>query len=521
MDILLILEPLQEVCINLSSGIDSNLIKGSFVGVSIGTVALVSAGVAVAAGGAKALINSKGIKGKKADAKVKAALLEESIENLEANEFTNAYEGMAGATYDPKEAALADLKQRAEYGDPKLREENILAKAKGYQSEGYEGEGYKSEGYNAQGTNVGGLARGANTGLTNTMNNLQVSTAAAEMQAQEADQSLAASQDLAAQAGTGAGGATALAAAAAKSKQGVSASIDQQVKANEQLRARGESELQRAQLAQGNTASQFDLGQSQFNVGAVNRASEFGASAANQAEQFGAAARNESNRFTADALNQASRFKAQDQFNMSRFDAANQMDQFNRSAENQFSMADTQSENQFNLAEYQAGNNMNQYNAGAINQSRQFGAASGFEADRLSRAGDMDTQGREYQQLADITQIRGGQSAGADALVQGQQSAIRGALGSGIDGAASAIQSGLSYTAPPPPTSDRRLKKNIKLIGKSPSDLNIYSFEYKDKEGIYQGVMSDEIPQEAVIKHEDGFDRVDYDKIDVKFKLIK
>ena len=349
------------------------------------------------------------------------------------------------------------------------------------------------------------------------------------MAAQEADQSLAASQDLAAQAGTGAGGATALAAAAAKSKQGVSASIDQQVKANEQLRARGESELQRSQLAQGNTASQFDLGQSQFNVGAVNRASEFGASAANQAEQFGANARNESNRFTADALNQASRFKAQaqNQFAQSRFSAANQMDQFNRSTENQFSMADTQSENQFNLAEYQAGNNMNQYNAGAINQSRQFGAASGFEADRLSRAGDMDTQGREYQQLSDITQIRGGQSAGADALVQGQQSAIRGALGSGIDGAASAIQGGLG-PAPIPSTgydvnygSDRRLKKNIKLIGKSPSNLNIYSFEYKDKEGIYQGVMSDEIPQEAVIKHEDGFDRVDYDKIDVKFKLIK
>ena len=38
------------------------------------------------------------------------------------------------------------------------------------------------------------------------------------MAAQEADQSLAASQDLAAQAGTGGGGATALAAAAAKSK---------------------------------------------------------------------------------------------------------------------------------------------------------------------------------------------------------------------------------------------------------------------------------------------------------------
>ncbi len=72
-------------------------------------------------------------------------------------------------------------------------------------------------------------------------------------------------------------------------------------------------------------------------------------------------------------------------------------------------------------------------------------------------------------------------------------------------------------------TSDRRLKKNIKLIGKSNSGLNIYMFEYIDKifgSGIYQGVMSDEIPQYAVIKHADGYDRVDYSRIDVDFKQI-
>ena len=71
--------------------------------------------------------------------------------------------------------------------------------------------------------------------------------------------------------------------------------------------------------------------------------------------------------------------------------------------------------------------------------------------------------------------------------------------------------------------SDRRLKKNIKLIGKSNSGLNIYMFEYIDKifgSGIYQGVMSDEIPQYAVIKYADGYDRVDYSKIDVDFKQI-
>ena len=72
--------------------------------------------------------------------------------------------------------------------------------------------------------------------------------------------------------------------------------------------------------------------------------------------------------------------------------------------------------------------------------------------------------------------------------------------------------------------SDRRFKKNIKLIGKSPNGLNIYVFEYIDKifgEGFYQGVMSDEIPQDAVIKHKDGYDMVDYSKIDVEFKLVE
>tara|TARA_B100000963_G_scaffold161724_1_gene140637 strand:+ start:18232 stop:19074 length:843 start_codon:yes stop_codon:yes gene_type:complete len=72
--------------------------------------------------------------------------------------------------------------------------------------------------------------------------------------------------------------------------------------------------------------------------------------------------------------------------------------------------------------------------------------------------------------------------------------------------------------------SDRRLKQNIKFLKLSPSGLKIYSFEYINKifgKGVYQGVMSDEIPQYAVIKHVDGFDRVDYSKLDVEFKQIK
>lgn len=71
--------------------------------------------------------------------------------------------------------------------------------------------------------------------------------------------------------------------------------------------------------------------------------------------------------------------------------------------------------------------------------------------------------------------------------------------------------------------SDRRLKKDIKLISVSPSGINIYNFKYKDTNngvGEFQGVMSDEIPYGAVVSHEDGFDRVDYSKIDVEFKAL-
>lgn len=75
--------------------------------------------------------------------------------------------------------------------------------------------------------------------------------------------------------------------------------------------------------------------------------------------------------------------------------------------------------------------------------------------------------------------------------------------------------------------SDRDLKKNIKKVGKSPSGINIYEFEYKDKsdgEGVYQGVMSDDLPKEIknkAVTTKNGIDAVDYSVLDVEFKRIK
>ena len=72
--------------------------------------------------------------------------------------------------------------------------------------------------------------------------------------------------------------------------------------------------------------------------------------------------------------------------------------------------------------------------------------------------------------------------------------------------------------------SDRRLKRDVNIIGKSPSGLNIYTYKFTDSyrygDGLYQGVMSDEVPQSVVVQDNQGYDMVDYDKIDVDFVKI-
>ncbi len=164
----------------------------------------------------------------------------ETKDALKNFEFGNYYGDLQASQLDPSMAATyqAAQGQAGTLGPAAQAQMGTLGDAQGYDAVGYD-----SQGYTAAQTDAGQLLRGADTGLTNTMNNLQVSTAGAEMAAQEADQSLAAQQELMMQTG-GAGGATALAAQAAKSKAGISADIDKQVKQNEQMRAQAESQLQ-------------------------------------------------------------------------------------------------------------------------------------------------------------------------------------------------------------------------------------------------------------------------------------
>lgn len=107
--------------------------------------------------------------------------------------------------------------------------------------------------------------------ISNPFANLGVATQAAEMQAEEADISLANTLDTLRATGASAGGATALAQAALRSKKNVSASIEQQEATNSRLKAQGEQKMQQARRAEeirmqeaGAAGKQFVFGQTEI-----------------------------------------------------------------------------------------------------------------------------------------------------------------------------------------------------------------------------------------------------------------
>lgn len=263
-------------------------------------------------------------------------------------------------------------------------------------------------------TDLSGMAKDLSGSLSNPYASLGVATQAAEMQVEEADIALANTLDTLAATGASAGGATALAQAALKSKKGVTASIEAQEAQNEKLRAQGQQQLERMELAEGQRIQGVQIGE-----GRRLQANE----AAGRAFAFNALEKRQSDKID---------------YVRGEKDAA---------------------------------------------KYRELGSA--------------------FQKSSAIGQIWSGLGQAADGA-QKQAAAAAAAAAKGI--------------------SDRRLKKNIRQYGKSLSGINIYLFEYKDKnhgKGVYQGAMSDEVPSEAVIKNFIGiYDGVDYSKIDVEFKQI-
>jgi len=97
-------------------------------------------------------------------------------------------------------------------------------------------------------SDLSSMAEDLSSMMSNPFESLGVATQAAEIQAEEADISLANTLDMLRATGASAGGATALAQAALASKKGVSASIEQQEAQNERLKAQGAQNLMQAKV---------------------------------------------------------------------------------------------------------------------------------------------------------------------------------------------------------------------------------------------------------------------------------
>ena len=93
-------------------------------------------------------------------------------------------------------------------------------------------------------TDLSSMVSDLSSMANNPFNSLGVATGAAEMQAEQTDLALANTLDTIRASGASAGGATALARMAMESKKGISADIEKQEAANQQLRAKGEQNLQ-------------------------------------------------------------------------------------------------------------------------------------------------------------------------------------------------------------------------------------------------------------------------------------
>jgi len=293
--------------------------------------------------------------------------------------------------------------------------------------------------------------------IQNPYANLAVAQGAAKMQAEESDLALASTLDTLRASGSSAGGATALAQAALRSKKGIAANIEQQEVSNARARAQGEAAANQARMAEKQRIQGAKVAGTQFLY----------------AEQEGREMM---------ALD-----RSQARIDQSKTDAA--------SAE---------------AAYYSAvGDAGAAFTQGGMAAFDAYGNKKGGTKNTTITPGGVDE--------ADINAI---------AMEKSEDQGVGAFTGSTpTREQLEEDQYGGDYgwMSQADKKSDRRLKEDIKLIGISPNGLNIYTFKYIDEsfgKGTWQGVMSDEIPEIAVIKDDDGYDSVDYSKLDVEFKKV-
>ena len=177
----------------------------------------------------------------------------------------------------------------------------------------------------------------------------------------------------------------------------------------------------------------------------------------------------------------------------------------------------------------QAGQQIDQMQRQTDMQIQQAVAQGAASADMAERGGLSMLQGAEISRQSTLLGMSAGDYGGANAGVQAAFGNQMAAIGMGAQmhsarmGMFGQIIGGVASGVGAAKGSDRKLKKNIEYKFNSPSGLPVYNFEYIDAKhgsGVHQGVMSDEVPREAVIMHPDGYEMVNYSMLDVDFKKL-
>ena len=76
---------------------------------------------------------------------------------------------------------------------------------------------------------------------------------------------------------------------------------------------------------------------------------------------------------------------------------------------------------------------------------------------------------------------------------------------------------------PLPPTSDIRLKTDIRQVGTTAHDLPLYAFRYIGEDDQYEGVMAQDVLKvmpSAVSIGEDGYYRVNYEMLGIELRRL-
>ena len=145
-----------------------------------------------------------------------------------------------------------------------------------------------------------------------------------------------------------------------------------------------------------------------------------------------------------------------------------------------------------------------------------FGAqARGIEQAKLAEGYRDFIEAREYP-AGQIRQMVGALS-GAPIRSYGEERS--GSVGTPVGGPSIFGQVSGAALAGAQFMSDVRLKRDIKLVGKSPKGIKIYNFKYLGDDRTYQGVMAHQVPQ-AATANQFGYLMVDYSKLDVEFKEV-